>query len=315
MAPYDLSNLLVVAISSRALFNLELEARAYERLGPEIYREHQVAAEEEILDPGTGFLLVKGLLALNKPGKRVVEVIVLSRNNPETGLRVTNSIEHYGLDISRTVFLGGERIVPYLTAYKADLFLSCSDSDVQAAIDAGVAAAGMYRPPNDARTDIDELRIAFDADAVLFSEESEHIYRTQGLDAFLAHERDKADHMLAEGPLAKLLMRLGALQRDRDPDDMQVKLAVVTARNAPAHSRVIKTLRAWGVRADAAFFLGGIAKSETLKAFGAHMFFDDQEAHLAPASPDVPCAIVPYRTDSILRQVAEPQPTRAPEPK
>jgi 5'-nucleotidase len=301
MPPLDLSQLLVVAVSSRALFNLESEARMYDRLGPEAFRQHQVDNEDEILEPGTAFLLVKGLLGLNRPGDRAVEVMVVSRNNPETGLRVRNSIAHYGLDISRTMFVEGDPIVPYLQCYDCDLFLSCSQDDVQLAIDAGIAAAGMYRPPNNPETDLAELRIAVDGDAVLFSDESEFICQSQGLPAFHAHELASADQPLPAGPLAKLLVRLGTLQRDRRPGELQVKLAIVTARNAPADVRVIKTLRKWGIRVNAAFFLGGIAKHETLKAFGAHMFFDDQAKHLAPASVDIPCAIVPYRSDSSLR--------------
>jgi 5'-nucleotidase len=300
---YDLSRLLVVAVSSRALFNLEWEARIYDRIGPAAFREHQIAAEDEILEPGTAFALIKGLLALNNgAAERAVEVVVVSRNDPDVGLRVTKSIQAHGLDITRMAYISTDPIVPYLEAYNADLFLSCNDTDVQAAIDGGLAAASLYRPPNSPTTEITDLRIAFDADAVLFSDESEHIYRTQKLEAFLKHEAENAEKMLAEGPLARLLLRLGALQQARGPENTPVKLAIVTARNSPAHERVIKTLRAWGVRIDMAFFLGGVAKTEILRKFGAHIFFDDQEQHLAPAALDIPCALVPYRSDSPLRQ-------------
>jgi 5'-nucleotidase len=303
----------VVAVSSRALFNLEWEARVYDRLGPDVFREHQIASENDTLEPGTAFALVKGLLALNAgAGGRVVEVIVVSRNDPDIGLRVTKSIEAHRLDITRIAYIGSDGIVPYLHAYKSDLFLSCNDGDVQASIDAGLAAAELYGPPRSNEREMVELRIAFDADAVLFSEESQHIYNTQGLEAFLAHEAANANNMLAEGPLARLLMRLGALQRARGKENTPVRLAIVTARNTPAHERVIKTLRTWGVTVDQAFFLGGIAKVEILKAFGAHIFFDDQLEHLSLAAHDVPCALVPYRTDSILRRVAEPAPDSAP---
>jgi 5'-nucleotidase len=306
---FDLSRLLVVAVSSRALLDLEWEARMYDRLGPDAFREHQIASEDEIIPPGTAYPFIRGLLALNGIGtERVIEVIVISRNNPETGLRITNSIEAHGLDISRVAFLGPEPLVPYLDAYQVDLFLSCNDADVQQAIDAGYAAAALYRPPNVSPGEMKELRIAFDADAVLFSDESEHIYRTQGLPAFLEHERANANKKLAEGPLGRLLQKLGELQSSRSPEQTPIRLAVVSARNSPAHARVIKTLRAWGVRVDSAFFLGGIGKAEILRAFGAHIFFDDQEAHLAPASSHIPCALVPYRSDSALRRVAEAPP-------
>lgn len=304
---YDLSRALVPAVSSRALFDLEWEARIYARLGPAQFREHQLAAEAESLNPGTAFPLVRGLLGLNPAiGDRAVEVIVVSRNTPDVGLRVTRAIAEHGLDISRIAYIGREPIVPYLSAYKSDLFLSCNDSDVQAAIDAGLAAAALYRPPDQAVAELTDLRIAFDADAVVFSEESEHIYRTKGLAAFLAHEAENANKLLAEGPLARLLMRLGSLQKARGSDEMPIRIAIVTARNSPAHERVIRTLRAWGVTVDAAFFLGGIPKAEVLAAFGAHIYFDDQEAHLAPSARDLPCALVPHRSDSVLRARAAP---------
>lgn len=307
--PLDLSKLLVVAVSSRALFDLEEEARMYERLGLDLYREYQIDNEKEILRPGTAFSLIKGLLKLNRSGTRHVEVIVVSHNNPETGLRVFNSIQHYGLDITRAAFVGNEPLVPYLKTFEVDLLLSPSVPDVQAAIDADLAAAVVYRPPNEANVDFDELRIAFDADAVLFSEESEMIYQSRGLDAFLAHEKENADKMLAAGPLGSLLLKLGALQKLLGTDtEVPFKIAIVTARNSPAHERVIKTLRAWGVRADAAFFLGGVSKTSVLQAYGAHIFFDDQEGHLAPASLHTPCALVPYKTTSALRSIRKGEP-------
>lgn len=299
---YDLSKLLVVGVSSRALFDLEDEARIYERLGLEAYRQYQLEHETEVLRPGTAFALIKGLLALNQANEeRRVEVIVVSHNNPETGLRVFHSIQHYGLDISRAAFVGNDPLTEYLRTFNVGLFLSPSTEDVQSAIDADIPAAIVYRPPNEPQTEIGELRIAFDADAVIFSEESEAIYQTSGLQAFLEHEHQNADRMLAEGPLAKLLIKLGALQQTASPEATPFRLAIVTARNSPAHERVVKTLRAWGVRVDAAFFLGGIGKAEVLRTFGAHIYFDDQTSHLAPAALHTPCALVPYKSSSVLR--------------
>jgi 5'-nucleotidase len=212
-----------------------------------------------------------------------------------------NSIRHYELDVTRAALTGGEALNPYLRGLNVDLFLSCSSNDVQAAIDEGIAAAVLYKPPVQPIPDAVQLRIAFDADAVLFSEASEALYREHGLESFLEHERKNADSPLAEGPLAKLLKKLSVLQEGLDPEKSPLRLAIVTARNSPAHERVIKTLRAWNVRVDAAFFLGGVSKDRVLEAFGAHIFFDDQEAHLASASITTPSALVPYRSDSILR--------------
>ncbi|MEL6222262.1 MAG: 5'-nucleotidase [Cyanobacteria bacterium J06627_8] len=298
---YDLSRLLVIGISSRALFDLEKEAQIYDEQGLEAYIQHQLSYENKILAPGTAFPLVRGLLALNEQkGDRLVEVIVMSRNSPDTGLRIFNSIEHYGLDITRAAFSGGESLSPYLEAFDVDLFLSKSQADVQGAIDAGIASAFLYNPPNTHPISDGKVRIAFDADAVLFSEESEAIYRTQGLEAFYEHERLKADKPMPEGPFAKLLKTLSMMQEGFSPNDAPVRIAIVTARSSPGHERVIKTLRAWGVRVDATFFLGGVSKDKILQAFGAQIFFDDQEVHLGLASTVVPSGLVPYRTDSVL---------------
>ncbi len=300
--PLDLSKLLVIGVSSRALFDLEAEERLYKKLGLEKYRAYQLEMEREILEPGTAFPLVEGLLSLNKlGGDRRVEVVIVSKNHPETGIRMFHSIQHHGLDITRAQFTGGESLNPYLQAFDVDLFLSSSAQDVQEAIDAEIAAAVLYKPPVKPVSNTEQLRIAFDADAVLFSEESEALFRDKGMQAFWDHELENADTPLAEGPLAKLLKKLSVLQQGLDGDESPLRLAIVTARNSPAHERVIKTLRAWNVRIDAAFFLGGLSKDKVLEAFGAHIFFDDQEKHLAPASLATPSALVPYRSGSVLR--------------
>jgi len=183
--------------------------------------------------------------------------------------------------------------------------LSKSESDVQAAIDAGFAAALLYDPPAGAPAKDDKVRIAFDADAVLFDEESEAIFKQHGLEAFFENERKNADKPLPEGPFAKLLKTLSKMQKELDPKEPPVRIAIVTARNSPAHARVIKTLRAWGVRVDAAFFLGGGSKDKVLKAFGAQIFFDDQEIHLDLAATVVPSGRVPYRTGSMLQELTK----------
>lgn len=297
----DLSDVLVIGISSRALFELEDSNDLFVKEGLEAYREHQLVNEKEILKKGTAFALVEALLELNAlSDTKLVEVIVMSRNSPDTGLRVFNSISHYGLDISRAAFSGGTPLSPYLDAFEVDLFLSKSEEDVQAAIDAGVAAATLYAPPQKQKIEGDKIRIAFDADAVIFSEESEHIYKTEGLEAFLAHEAQNANTPMKEGPFAKLLMTLSFLQQHFEKDQSPVRIAIVTARNSPAHERVVQTLRTWGVSVDEAFFLGGLAKDKILEAYQAHIFFDDQDAHLEGASKLVPSGKVPYKTGSQL---------------
>ena len=299
-----LTDKLVIGISSRALFDLEEENRLFDERGVEAFAAHQRAHEDEPLRPGTAFPLVQALLGLNRllPQRRI-EVVVISRNSPDTGLRAFNAIEAHGLPIERAAFTGGAAsLVGYLKAFDVDLFLSRNHQDVQEAIDHGVAAARLYDPPAAYAGRGGEIRIAFDGDAVLFSPESERIYKTQGLDAFLAHERLHRHDAMAEGPFAKLLMRLSLLQREFPPERCPVRIAIVTARGSPAHARVIHTLRDWGVGVDEAFFLGGAAKESVLAAFGAQMFFDDQDTHVRPASARVPAGIVPYAGGRLVPQ-------------
>lgn len=289
-------NALVVGISSRALFCLEDENRIYEQTGLAEYARFQVEHENDVLRPGAGFPLVKALLKLNELGdKRLTEVIIMSHNSADTSLRIFHSIEHYGLDISRAALTGGNPISPYLDAFGADLLLSCDAQDVQMRINQG-GAAGLILPPPEGEInpeeEIDRIRIAFDGDAVLFCDDSERIYKNQGLDAFVKNEWEMRNEPLGEGPFAKLLKTISSLQRSYT--DAPIRTALVTARNAPAHERVIRTLRRWNVRIDEAFFLGGMSKAEVLQAFRANIFFDDQDVHLTPAAKFVPSAKVPY---------------------
>lgn len=295
-----LDNKLVVGISSRALFDLEYENRIYEEQGLQAYLEYQRAHEQDILKPGTAFPLIRALHKLNTGGEPLVEIIIMSKNSADTSLRIFNSIEHYGLAISRAALVGGNKIAPYLSAFRTGLFLSANEEDVQEAIDAGVAAGLICSHDNlqiHADEEIDQIRIAFDGDAVIFSDESEKIFKAQGLEAFEAHERLNARKPLPEGPFAKLLATISKVQKQFPTENMPIRTALVTARNAPAHERVIRTLMAWGVRIDEAFFLGGVQKSDFLKAFGAHIFFDDQAVHTDLASKLVPAARVPYKSE------------------
>ncbi len=293
-----LDDKLVVGISSRALFDLEEENTIYEKEGLKAYSEYQIAHEKEILRPGTAFPLIKALHKLNAEGRYLTEIIIMSRNSADTSLRIFNSIEHYGLNISRAALVGGAQIAPYLNAFRTDLFLSANEDDVQEAINANIAAGIICSHsdlPIDSNEEIEQIRIAFDGDAVIFSDESELIYQEQGLKAFAEHEHDNAQNPLSEGPFAKLLKTLSFVQQQFPKETVPIRTALVTARNAPAHERVVRTLRAWNVRIDEAFFLGGIEKSEVLKAFGANIFFDDQTVHTDPASKLVPAARVPYK--------------------
>ncbi|MBQ6262210.1 MAG: 5'-nucleotidase [Clostridia bacterium] len=296
--PFDLNDRLVVGISSRALFDLEEANEVFEREGLPAYRKYQREHENDVLKPGTAFPLVKALHNLNLGDRRLTEVIVMSKNSADTSLRIFNSIEKYGLDISRAALVSGASIAPYLSSFKTDLFLSADEDDVQEAINAGFAAGTICSPteqPIDPDAPVEQIRIAFDGDAVIFSDESEQIYKSEGIDAFTEHERENAKKPLPEGPFAKLLKTISLVQSRFGPDDMPIRTALVTARNAPAHERVIRTLREWGVNIDEAFFLGGIEKAEVLRSFGAHIFFDDQTVHTGPASKLVPSARVPVR--------------------
>lgn len=291
----DLSDCLVVGISSRALFDLRQEDALFTEAGLEAYRAEQLAREDEILPPGTGFPLVRGVLALNTPAApRRAEVVVMSRNSTETSLRIFNSIRHYGLDITRAALSGGAPLAPYLKAFHVDLFLSRYEDDVQRALAAGTAAALLYDRPDDPLEAADEIRIAFDGDAILFSDESERIFQRDGLEAFARHEAERAREPLAAGPFARLLHKLSGLQEAARREGVtSIRTALVTARGGPAHERVIRTLLAWGVEVDEAFFLGGVPKTEVLAAFRPHIFFDDQAAHCDRAAPRVPTGRVP----------------------
>jgi len=302
--PYDLSNYLVIGVSSRALFDLNRENEIYEKEGLEAYCRYQLEHENDVLKPGTGFALIEAMLSINEieAGVRRTEVVIISRNSADTSLRISNSIDSYELDITRAAFTGGEPVAKYLNAFEVDLFLSATEEDVQAAVESNVAAGLIYDGPSRNRTDpLEQIRIAFDGDAVLFSKESEMIYQQQGLEAFIEHEKLNVEKPLPEGPFAKLLKTLSFLQFDLTNSTTQktppIRTALVTARNSPAHERVIRTLRTWKVRIDETFFLGGVPKHKILESFSPHIFFDDQHQHCEGAARVVPTARVPHKGD------------------
>jgi 5'-nucleotidase len=285
---------LVIGISSRALFDLNESHTLFEANGLESYAEYQVEREEVFLKPGVAFPLAQKLLALNEddvdhPG---VDVILLSRNSADTGLRIFNTIEHYGLKIERAAFTNGESPYKYMQAFGADLLLSTNADDVRKALEKGRAAATIL--PGSANTRVSgQLRIAFDGDAVIFSDEAERIYQQLGLEAFADSEREAANQPLSGGPFKAVLEALHKIQSAYPIADNPIRTALVTARSAPAHKRVVLTLREWGIRIDEALFLGGHSKGEFLKAFGADIFFDDQQVHIESAQQHVTSAHVP----------------------
>jgi 5'-nucleotidase len=290
----SLENRLVVAISSRALFDLEESHRLFTSQGLEAYSRYQVEHEDVVLEKGVAYGLVQKLLQLNQGAtQKRVEVILLSHNSADTGLRVFNSIQKHGLDISLAAFTNGASPWRYIEPFNADLFLSAEAADVVKALDNGYAAAAIV--PSRANTREDrELRIAFDGDAVLFSDEAEQVYQEQGLEAFAESEQARARQPLSGGPFKNFLAALHRIQSEYPPDQTPIRTALVTARSAPAHERVIRTLRSWNIRIDEALFLGGLPKGEFLKTFGADIFFDDQKGHVEAAATYVATGHVPH---------------------
>lgn len=286
---------LVVAISSRALFDLDESHLIYETMGVDAYLQYQIEQENKVLTPGVAFPLVKKLLALKDPAtnEQLVEVILLSRNSADTGLRVFNSIQHHRLNIIRAAFTNGASTYRYVTAFGAHLFLSANPGDVVKALQDGCAAATIFHTNNNGNG-TEQLRIAFDGDAVLFSDEAEQIYQKNGLHAFAASETASAKKPLARGPFAGFLTALHQIQSKFPSELCPIRTALVTARSAPAHERVIRTLRAWNIRIDEALFLGGLDKGEFLRAFGADFYFDDQEGHCENTRKHVATGHVPH---------------------
>jgi 5'-nucleotidase len=296
--PASLNGQLVVAISSRALFDFEEENRVFEQGDDTAYMQLQLQRVEQPALPGVAFSLINKLLAFNPPadaGPPQVEVVILSRNDPVSGLRVFRSARHFGLPVQRGVFTRGQSPWRYLRPLAANLFLSTNEADVRSALAAGVPAARVY--PESARASAahpGEVRIAFDGDAVLFSDEAERVFQAQGLAAFQHHEDSRASMPLAPGPfkpLLEALHRLQAQQREH-AGGMRIRTALVTARSAPAHERAIRTLMDWRIDVDEAMFLGGLPKGSFLREFEPDFFFDDQTGHIENAAPHVPAGHV-----------------------
>ncbi|WP_140626442.1 5'-nucleotidase [Methylibium rhizosphaerae] len=303
--PATLDGQLVVAISSRALFDFEEENLLFESADDRAYMQLQLDRLDQPARPGVAFSLVRKLLAFNTPDQPPrVEVVILSRNDPVSGMRVFRSAQHFGLPIQRGVFTRGASPYRYLKPLHANLFLSANEADVRSALEAGVPAARVA--PNAARASAEhpnEVRIAFDGDAVLFSDESERIFQSGGLDAFQRNEADLAAKPLAAGPFKPLLEALQKLQQ-AGTERMHIRTALVTARSAPAHERAIRTLMDWHIEVDEAMFLGGLPKGEFLREFEPDFFFDDQTRHVEHAANHVPAGHVAAGVTNLLDAAA-----------
>lgn len=299
--PYEIESKFVIAVASSALFDLSESDSVFKGKGEEAYRKYQREHENEVLAVGVAYPLIKRLLSINTPQEQLVEVILLSQNDPDTGLRVFKSIEHYGLTISRAVFVAGSNPFKYMGSFNACLFLSGNPEDVKEAVEHGYPAGCIY--PTDYVDDEDdqELRLAFDFDGIIADDSAESIFQVGALDSFHSHERELADEPLPAGPLLKFFTEISKLQKreisknQSDPDyKPRIRIAIATARNAPAHERVITTLRKLDIRVDEAFFLGGIEKIRVLSVFKPHIFFDDQVGHIEGVARIFPSVHVPF---------------------
>jgi 5'-nucleotidase len=287
-----LDDKLVVAISSRALFDFEEENAIFESGDPAAYMKLQLERLDRPAKPGIAFSLIKKLLAFNDDKVQRVEVVILSRNDPVSGMRVFRSGEANDVKLVRGVFTQGRSPFRYLRPLGAKLFLSANADDVREALNAGFPAARVLTESMLASSNYpDEVRIAFDGDAVIFSDEAEQVFQRDGLDAFQRHELSHAMQPLRAGPFKPFLAALHQLQQ-AGTTPMRIRTALVTARSAPAHERAIRTLMAWNIRVDEAMFLGGLAKGEFLREFEPDFFFDDQTGHIENAAPHVPAGHV-----------------------
>lgn len=301
--PVSLDDRLVVAVASSALFDLEDSDRVFRHQGVEAYREYQRKHEHDVLSPGVAFPLIRRLLALNGTAadEQFVEVVLLSRNDPDTGLRVFNSIERHHLAISRAAFVKGRDPCRYMPAFNASLFLSADAEDVRRAVAAGLPAGQVFPTAFVDDEQEPELRLAFDFDGIIADDSAEAVFKAGGLAGFHSSEREHGLEPLQAGPLKRFFAEIAGLQtkeRSREKRDPayqpRLRVAIVTARNAPAHTRVITTLREWGIQVDEAFFLGGLDKGEILRTFRPHIFFDDQLTHIEGTSQATPSVHVPF---------------------
>ncbi len=301
--PFPIDKKLVVGVSSMALFNLQKEDQIYREEGLSAYRKYQIENKNKIIEKGFAYPFIERFLKINKvySDDKPIEVVILSKNNPETGVRIMNSIKEYGLDISRGAFTSGDSPYKYIPAYNISLFLSSDEIDVMNAISAGYPAGRFVNTQMEFSDDSDELRVAFDFDGVIADDESENIYQRKGLQYYLDYESEHANEPHHPGPLADFFKKLSVFQRletrkkELDPKYKKIiRTAIITARNAPAHERAISTLNSWNVTVDDLFLLGGIEKRRILEVWKPHLFMDDQITHLNPELLSVPLVHVPF---------------------
>jgi 5'-nucleotidase len=300
---FDLSRRLVIGLASSALFDLSESDAVFRTEGEQTYRDYQRDHQDQPLTRGVAFPFIRRVLSLNQlnPDNPPVEVILLSRNDPDTGLRVMNSIQHYGLPITRAVFMQGQSPHRYIPAFDIELFLSANAEDVKSAVAAGYPAGQILKGKIDDDNNDTQLRIAFDFDGVLVDDEAETVYKEQSLGRFHQHETLRQDIPHTPGPLKAFLKRIAEIQqleldkRQQEPSYQPIlRVSIVTARNAPAHKRVINTMRHWGIIVNEAFFMGGVEKSKVLNIMQPHIFFDDQKFHLEPAAAHLPSVHIPF---------------------
>lgn len=300
---FDLTSRLVIGLASSALFDLSESDAVFRTEGEQIYRKYQHDNQDKPLERGVAFPFIRRVLSLNQlnPDDPPVEVILLSRNDPDTGLRVMNSIQHYQLPITRAVFMQGLSPHPYIPAFDIELFLSANADDVRSAVDAGYPAGQILKGEIGDDSNDQQLRIAFDFDGVLADDEAETVYKERNLGEFHEHETLHQDIPHTPGPLKAFLKRIAVIQkleqekREQEPTyEPILRVSIVTARNAPAHKRVINTMRHWGITVNEAFFMGGVEKAKVLDIMQPHIFFDDQKLHLEPAASRLPSVHIPF---------------------
>lgn len=301
---YPIDKKFVITVTTSALFDMKESDEFFHKYGVKEYRKYQEAHIDDTLAKGVAFPFIRRILTLNDafPDEMPVEVVLFSKNSPDAGLRALRSIQKYGLNITRSVFTSGYDNFKYLPAYNSTLFLSADPNDTKAAIDAGFAAGTVLNKDVIDDEEDKELRLGFDFDSVVADDSSEAFYKSHmgNMTEYFKHEKALSSFPLAEGPLGDLLRKISFFQKKElkkkieDPTYKPIlRTSIITARNAPAHERVVTTLKVWDIDVDQVFFLGGIEKGRILNILKPHMFFDDQMLHIEHLV-DIPAVHIPF---------------------